>query len=130
MSNVKSQCYMTQSFASKCNRHQRCAADSLMEEDDGALAGPLKLPANASRPRPLRLLPASQVKDRRAATGVAAAGDETPCPFPRGCRCADARHAAVYLEALAVRAGALRSDFFFTPSEATSSESAPNWAMT
>ena len=41
-----------------------------------------------------------------------------------------ARHAAIYFEALLLRAGVLRSDFFFRPSEATSSESAPNWAMT
>jgi len=41
------------------------------------------------------------------------------------------RHAAIYFEALLLlRAGTLRSDFFFRPSEATSSESAPNWAMT
>jgi len=43
------------------------------------------LPANALRPRPLRLPPASPVKDRRAAIGVAAAGEVAPGRFPRRC---------------------------------------------
>ena len=57
-------------------------------------------------------------------------GEEAPCRFPRVCRCGVGRRAAIYFESLPLPTGALRSDFFFRPSEAISSESAPNWAMT